>query len=129
MTPREHVLIRGLEDWIALDQIHSAIAEANKGELITVVQSATLNLIRSLVEEGQFEVGDMSGDGDRSVAWNSSINDSMAHIRDAHVTNFENRNPWPSVCWLDLTEAGTAVAQAVESRYHSETSLPPHRAR
>lgn len=118
MTPREHVLIRGLADWIALDRIHWDVAEANKGEPITVVQSATLNLIRTLVEEGLCEVGDLSGDGGRFLAWDSSIDDVIAQIRSAYVTNFEDQNSWPWMCWLDLTDAGTAVAQAVESRYH-----------
>jgi hypothetical protein len=120
MTPREEVLIRGLVDWVALDRIHWDVAEANKGEPIAVVQSETLNLIRSLVEEGLFEIGDLSGDDGRFVAWNSSIDDSIARIRAAYVTNFEDQNTWPWVCWLDLTDAGTAAAQVVESRYRSE---------
>lgn len=115
MTPREHVLIRGLADWIALDRIHWDVAEANKGEPITIVQSATLNLIRTLVEEGLVEVGDLSGG--RFVAWDSSIDDAIAQIRNAYVTDFEDQHSWPWMCWLDLTDAGTAVAQAVESRY------------
>jgi hypothetical protein len=116
MTPREHVLIRGLVDWIALDRIHWDVAEANKGAPITVVQSATLNLIRALVTEGLFEVGDLSGDGGRFIAWDSSIDDVIAQIRNAYVTNFEDRDSWPWMCWLNLTDAGTAAAQAVEKR-------------
>ena len=118
MTPREHVLIRGLVDWISLDRIHWDVAEANKGEPITVVQSATLNLIRTLVEEGLCEVGDLSEAGGRFLAGDSSIDDVIAQIRNAYVTNFEDHSSWPWMCWLDLTDAGTAVAQAVESRYH-----------
>lgn len=117
MTPREHVLIRGLVDWIALDRIHWDVAEANTGAPISVVQSATLNLVRTLVAEGLFEVGDLSGDGGRFVAWESSIDDVIARIRNEYVTNFEDRTNWPWMCWLNLTDAGTAAAQAVESRH------------
>lgn len=116
MTPREEILIRALVDWVALDRIHWHVAEANRGAPIAVVQSETLSLIRSLVEEELFEVGDLSGDGGRFAAWNTSIDDSIARIRGAYVNNFEDQNTWPWVCWLDLTDAGTAVAQAVESR-------------
>ena len=80
------------------------------------MQSATLNLIRTLVEEGLFKVGDLSGDGGRFLAWDSAIDDAIAQIRHAYVTNFEDQNRWPWMCWLDLTDAGIAVAQAVESR-------------
>lgn len=120
MTPCEEFLILGLVDWVALDRIHCAVAEANKGEPIAIVQSKTLNLIRSLVEEGLFEIGDLSGDGGRFVAWDSAIGGSIARIQDAYVTNFEDQNTWPWVCWLDLTDAGTAVAQAVELRHQPE---------
>lgn len=115
MTARERILIHGLVDWVALDRVHWEVLQDNdnKEESVTVVQRKTLDLIRSLVDGGLVEVGDLSGDNGRFVAWRSSIDESIARISDAYVTNFDDLNSWPWVCWLDLTEDGATVARDV----------------
>ncbi|MGV0872053.1 hypothetical protein [Mycolicibacterium sp. XJ879] len=52
VTARESVLLRGPVDWIALDRIHWDVAQENPGSPLNVVQAKTLELIRSLVDEG-----------------------------------------------------------------------------
>lgn len=118
-TARERVLIRGLVDWVALDRVHWEVLQDNKEEPVTVVQRKTLDLIRSLADNGLVEVGDLSGDDGRFVAWRGSIDESIARISDAYVTNFDDSNSWPWVCWLDLTEAGVNVARDIEARCQS----------
>jgi hypothetical protein len=119
MTPRESALLRGLVDWVALDRIHWDVAQANRGAPMSVVQTRTLELIRSLVNEGLFELGDLSGPQGQFAAWDSPIDESINRIQDVYVANFEAQNVWPWYCWLNLTEKGTRLAQQIKSKSES----------
>jgi hypothetical protein len=115
MSAREDVLRWGLVDWVELDRIHWYVASENLGQPLAVVQNKTLDLIRSLVTDGLFEVGDLTSKDCRFAAWNTSLDESIQRLRDVYVTNFDNRNTWPWFCWLDLTEKGQQVAEAIEA--------------
>ncbi|MBV8349837.1 MAG: hypothetical protein JOZ49_20640 [Mycolicibacterium sp.] len=115
MTPREKVLRRGIVDWVALDRIHSDVAQENQGAPLSVVQTKTLELIRSLVNEGLFELGDLTGKEGRFAAWDSSLDESIKRIRDAYVA----KSVWRWCCWLSLTEKGEQVAREIEARTQS----------
>ena len=123
MTPRENVLLRGLVDWVALDRIHWDVAQENHGAPLSVVQTKTLELIRSLVDEGLFELGDLTGNEGRFAPWDSTLDESIKRIRDVYVTNFDDQNVWPWYGWLDLTEKGERVAQEIEARSQSSGEL------
>jgi hypothetical protein len=56
MSARDEVLLRGLIDWVALERVHTRVARENAGEPLPLVQEKVLDLIRSLVTEGLFEV-------------------------------------------------------------------------
>jgi hypothetical protein len=115
VTPREKVLRRGLVDWVALDRIHSDVAHENQGAPLSVVQAKTLELIRSLVNEGLFELGDLTGTEGRFAAWDSSLDESIKRIGDAYAAKMA----WRWGCWLSLTEKGEQVAQEIETRAQS----------
>jgi hypothetical protein len=121
VTPRESVLLRGLVDWVALDRIHWDVAQANQGASLSVVQTRTLELIRSLVNEGLFELGDLSGPQGQFAAWDSPVDRSINRIQDVYVANFDAQNEWPWYCWLNLTEKGARLAQQIEAK--SESTL------
>jgi hypothetical protein len=111
-SAREEVLLRGLIDWVALERVHSRVARENSGEPLSVIQNKTLDLIRSLVSDGLFEVGDLrTGDG-RFGAWDTSLDESIQRIREVYVNKFDDEPAWWFVCWLDLTEIGQQVAEA-----------------
>lgn len=116
MSARDDVLRWGLVDWVELKRIHSYVARANPGRPVAVVQNETLDLIRSLVSDGLFELGDLNAEDRRFKAWNTPLDESLEAIRNAYVTNFEDQTRWPWVCWLDLTEKGQHVAEAIEAR-------------
>lgn len=115
MTPRESILLRGLSDWVALDRIHGDVSETMPGAPAAAIQTATLDLIHDVVEEGLFELGDVTGDRGFS-AWATPLNESMERIRRVYVAGFDNQYVWPWYCWLNLTDKGEQVAQNIESR-------------
>jgi hypothetical protein len=112
MSARDEVLTYGLIDWVELDQIHRYVAQENAGEPLSVIQEKTLDLIRSLVQDGLFEVGDLKDGSRRFEAWDIPLDESMRRIYNVYVTNFADQNTWPWFCWLDLTEKGQPVAEA-----------------
>lgn len=118
MSARDEVLGWGLIDWVELDRIHQYVAEENGGQPTSVIQSKTLELIRSLVSDGLFVVGDVK----RNVgftAWNTSLDESLQRIREAYVTNFHDENTWMWFCWLNATEKGLEAAKALQGSWDS----------
>jgi hypothetical protein len=115
-SPREKVLLYGLSDWVALDDVHSYVQLANPGAPLTAIQDETLGLIRELAEEGLCLLGDLTGDGGRFQAWNTSVEDSLDRIRGEYVDRYHVDNHWPWYCWLELTAEGNRVAEAIEAK-------------
>jgi hypothetical protein len=120
MTPREYVLTHGLIDWVSLATVFTYIKDANPDAPLTELQSRTVALVRSLMSDGLYEVGDLSGKGGRFVAWGTPFGDSMQRIYDQYVTHFSDRE-WAWDIWFDLTEKGELVARAIDE---SREDLP-----
>lgn len=59
-TAREKVLDHGLFDCVDLARIHWFVRADTPGAQLPRLQDHTLALIRSLLSEGLFEVGDLS---------------------------------------------------------------------
>jgi hypothetical protein len=118
-SAREEVLLRGLIDWVALERIHWYVARENPAESLSVIQDKTLDLIRSLVVDGLFELGDLTGTGNRFAAWNTPLDESIHRIRDVCVPKFDDQPAWWFCCWLDLTDKGQEIADAIEASKES----------
>jgi hypothetical protein len=119
MSARDEVLLRGLIDWVALSSVHGAVEQENPGEPLAVVQDKVLDLIRSLVTDGLFELGDLATPNHRFGAWDAPLDESVQQIRNVYVNQFDNDPEWWFYCWLKLTEKGRKVAEAIEA---SQTS-------
>lgn len=113
--PRDSILIRGLNDWVALDRIHWDVSQSMPGFPITAIQDATLTLIRDLVNQGLFEIGQVDEERGFS-AWAEPLDEAMERVRRVYVDRFDNRSIWPWFCWLNLTEQGEQVARRIESQ-------------
>lgn len=113
---RESILLRGLVDWVPLDRIHWDVTQENQRAPLSVVQNKTLELIRSLVDEGLAELGDLASEDGEFTAWESSLDESIDRIRSVYVAHFHDENVWPWYAWLNLTEQGDRVAQEIESK-------------
>lgn len=108
---REGVLIEGLQDAVALGEVHNLFAHygAESQRPISQVQQLTLHLIRELVEDGLTLLGTPDRRGNFN-AWDLPLDDAMAKIEDAYMTHFTDRRGWTNVVWLNLTDDGESVA-------------------
>lgn len=119
MSAREEVLLLGLVDWVALSSVHGAVEKENPGEPLAVVQDKVLDLIRSLVTDGLFELGDLATGNGRFGAWDTPLDESIQQIRDVYVNQFDDDPEWWFYCWLSPTENGLKAAEAIEARQDS----------
>jgi len=74
----------------------------------------TLDLIRSLVNDGLLELGDLATDEGRFSPWTDKLDVSIERIRHVYVSIFEEENVWPWHMWLKLAETGEKVARETE---------------
>ena len=78
----------GLDDWVALEAVHSAVAEADGRAPTSVVQDETLALIRSLVDEGLLRFGDLATANQEFSAWAAhSMNRSNVSAMSTYLTS------------------------------------------
>ncbi|HEY1842854.1 MAG TPA: hypothetical protein VGG53_22030 [Mycobacterium sp.] len=119
MSARDEVLLCGLIDWVALERVHWAVKQEYAGESLPVIQDKVLDLIRSLVTNRLFELGDLATPNHRFAAWETPLDESIQQIRDVYVNQFDDESEWWFCCWLDATEKGLKVAEAIEANQNS----------
>ncbi len=119
MSAREEVLLLGLIDWVALERIHRRVAQENHDKPLATIQDKVLDLIRSLVTDGLFEIGGLSTPNGRFCAWDTTLDESIVRIRDVYTNKFGDESAWWFCCWLDATDEGLKVAEAIEASRNS----------
>jgi hypothetical protein len=112
-TARDTVLFEGLTDLVDLGRIHWLVLQEHSDVPLSEVQNSAMSLIRSLVADGLYEVGDVSGKGGSFVKWDSSLEESMQRIQEMYVAGHPDMSYWAWACWLRLTEKGWPVARSV----------------
>lgn len=108
---RLELLVSALADWVHLGEIHHQVEQDNPGFAVDQVRLETLNTIRSLVLDGLFEVGDLSGPNGEFVAWRTPLEESIERIAAAYIEEYANETAWLWVFWLQLTGKGRRVAE------------------
>jgi hypothetical protein len=115
-SAREKVILWALIDWIELERIHGFVVEENPSDSVSAIQGKTLDLIRSVVSDGLFLLGDLNRSDHRFGAWEGTLDESMQRIRRRYVDAFEDDGWWRWFCWLEATERGVRVARALEAK-------------
>jgi hypothetical protein len=78
-------------------------------------QSLALQTIRSLLEDGLMQVGDLPGPGETFPAWNLPIDAAMERLYDRFVRHNGDPDLWEFSIWLGLTESGKRLAEDLVS--------------
>jgi hypothetical protein len=118
-SARDEIILWGLVDWVALERIHWFVARENPSDPVSASQTKTLNLIRSLVTDGLFSVGDLNGEDDRFRAWDCTLDEAIQRIRSEYIDRFEDTTSWPWFCWLAPTDKGIQVARELRANVES----------
>jgi hypothetical protein len=110
---RENLLIEGLQDFVALWEVHQGFAGEDPAQApsLSKVQALTLNLIRELVNEGLVVLGVPDRKEPSGFAqWDLPLETAMAKIEDAYVKNFDDDHNWIYMVWMNLTASGQQLA-------------------
>jgi hypothetical protein len=113
---RVQLLVSGLYDWVPLAEVDSIIIDNHLAETLPARQDLALQSIRSLVEDGLIEIGDLPSQGSKLVAWDISLAAALARISDRFVGHYDDTAMWGYSVWLGLTDAGERVARDMEGK-------------
>jgi hypothetical protein len=77
-------------------------------------QDLALRTIRSLLDDGLIEIGDILGASDeRIVPWDLSVDAAMERVYDLFIGHYDEPALWEFTIWLGLTPAGERLAHAL----------------
>ncbi|ORW04565.1 hypothetical protein [Mycobacterium kyorinense] len=113
---REELLTDGLADYVDLGAVDSQVTRHNPQASVSAVQRETLETIRSLVSDGLFQLGALSGERGNFVGWDGSLDELIQRVSDVYVTQYDDPPTWVWAVWMELTDKGERVAREIEAR-------------
>jgi hypothetical protein len=111
---RENLLVKGLGRPVALNAVDWKIKHDNPSASTSEVQDETLEVIRTLVDEGLFKLGNVHKH--RFVSSKRSLDRSMHRISRRYVEHYERPEGWMFSAWMKLTTKGEQLALSLEQR-------------
>ncbi len=117
-TPREDLLIGGLDDWADAGWALQS-ARLSGTTKLTELRDATLALIDEVLREGLMVAGDLVGS--EHVPWHGEPEEWVERIRQEWLGEWCDEVPTPgAIVWLRNTAAGDALARDVLDRETGE---------
>ncbi|EUA07642.1 hypothetical protein I546_5294 [Mycobacterium kansasii 732] len=111
---RAELLISALYDLVPLAEVESVIIRDNLATTIPARQQFALRTIRSLLEDGLMQIGDLPYPGEKFAGWDLSIDAAMQRVHDLFVRHYDERALWDLTIWLGLTPAGERQAHKLK---------------
>jgi hypothetical protein len=109
---RMELLTSGLSDWVPMVEVQTAITYYHLAETLPGQQDLALRTIRSLLQDGLMQIGDLPGPDGKFPAWDLSIDAAMERIHDRFVRHYDDPTQWEFSIWLGLTDTGRRTAEA-----------------
>jgi hypothetical protein len=104
------LLLRGIDDWISLDEARWAVSLVEPGTA-EEVREATLRALALLVENGLARLGAL---GDEFEPWDLAPAAAMQRLRREWWDPEKELRPG-NICWMENTTAGTDIARSLEA--------------
>lgn len=80
-------------------------------------QELVLRTIRSLLDDGLMEIGDILGASDERIAsWDLPPAEAVKRVHDLFVGHHDEPALWEYTIWLGLTSAGERLARELRSQ-------------
>jgi hypothetical protein len=112
---RMELLTSGLYDWVPLVEVQTAITHYHLAETLRAQQDLALQTIRSLVEDGLMQIGDLPGPDGNFPAWNLPVETAIERVHDRFVRHYDDPTKWEFSIWLGLTDSGRRTANALKA--------------
>jgi hypothetical protein len=117
LTTREKILFEGLTDWVKLEQVHEYAAFEDLSASLPEVQRRTLELVRSMAEDGVIALGDPIAHGARFKDWDIPLDAAIARLAAEYVDKFNDRLRWPWMLWFRVTDEGREIGRRNADEY------------
>jgi hypothetical protein len=109
---RAELLISGLSDWVSLAEVQQIISHFQLADTDRERQDLVLKTIRSLLEDGLMQIGELPGPDGTFPAW-EPIDVAMDRLHERFVGHYNEPTSWDYSIWLGLTETGRPAAKAL----------------
>jgi hypothetical protein len=107
---RAEILTSGLSDWVSLAEVQQIITLFQLADTDSERQHLILRTVRSLLNDGLMQIGELPGPDGRFPAW-EPIDVAMDRLREGFVDHYAEPPSWDYSIWLGLIEAGRSVAE------------------
>jgi hypothetical protein len=111
---RAEVLTSGLSDWVSLAEVQQIITHFQLADTESERQDLVLTTIRSLINEGLMQIGELPGPDGRFPAW-EPVDAAMDRLKERFVDHYDEPASWDYSVWLGLTDAGRPVAERLRA--------------
>ena len=106
---RAELLTSGLSDWVSLAEVQQIVSHFQLADTDKTRQDLVLRTIRSLLNDGLMQIGELPGPDGAFPAW-EPIDVAMDRLHERFVDHYDEPASWDYSIWLGLTEAGRDVA-------------------
>jgi hypothetical protein len=113
---RNGLLLEGVGRPIDLNAVDRHVRHHNPSATPTEVQNETLEMIRALVSDGLWKLGEVREKTERFVAWRRSLDHSIHKITHTYVRHYDDPEIWMFSAWLSLTAKGEQLARSLEEK-------------
>jgi hypothetical protein len=108
---RGDILAMGRDDFVSMADVLGQISRGQLADSVAERQSLVLGAVRSLLDDGLVEIGDIPGRGDPGFKpWPGTVNELMTRFTDRFVGHYDDRIEWEYVIWFNLTPKGEQVS-------------------
>ncbi|WP_157895823.1 hypothetical protein [Mycobacteroides chelonae] len=117
-TAREKILVEGLGDWVQLLGVHWYVEQEDLSAPLQLVQEKTINMIRSLVLDGLFELGEDPAGAEGFTA-SEDLEGTIREICKEYIDDFDTWG-WQYHWCLNITPKGEQLAKPLMEAYRRE---------
>jgi hypothetical protein len=113
-TLRDDILASGHDDFVSMADVQACIFDGLLADLSIEQQQLVVDTVRSLLEDGLMELGDIPGRDDPGFKpWPGTVDEVMTRFVDRFVGHYDDPLEWQYSIWLNLTARGQQVSNDI----------------
>jgi hypothetical protein len=113
-TLRDDILASGHDDFVSMADVQACICGGFLAELSAERQQLVVDTVRSLLEDGLVEVGDIPGRNDPGFKpWPGTLDDVMTQFIGRFVGRYDDEHQWQYTIWFNLTAKGQQASNDI----------------
>lgn len=113
-TLRNDILASGHDDFVSMVDVQACIFGGQLQDMSAEHQQLVVNTVRSLLEDGLVEVGQIPGRNDPGFKpWPGTTEEVMSRFIDRFVLHHDDQHGWRYTIWLNLTAKGQQISSNI----------------